>query len=70
MESTLQVLTECTTSGAGPRKEQIIAPTWSGASVSLQQMREMCKGGRGGTSERYWVVKIVSKGQRVHGDLI
>lgn len=25
MESTLQVLTECSTSGAGPQKEQIIA---------------------------------------------
>lgn len=48
MESTLQVLTECSTSGAGPRKEQIIAVAWSGASVSLQQTREMCRGVLGG----------------------
>lgn len=45
MESTLQVLNECSTSGARPWKEQIIVLAWSGASVSLQKTREMCRGG-------------------------
>lgn len=43
MDSTLQVLTECDTSGTWPQKEQIIALVWSGAWDSLQQMREMCR---------------------------
>lgn len=43
MDSTLQVLTECDTSGTWPQKEQIIALVWSGAWDSLQQMSEMCR---------------------------
>lgn len=78
MESTLQVLTECSTSGAGPLKEanNSAALKWC---FIFQQMREMCRGGwdwRGrGVLQRdtgllsiFRVVKNVSKGQHVPGD--